>query len=135
KHRTRSAYRWSVDTSVYVDEGFRQRGVARGLYASLFAILAAQGYFNAYAGIALPNAASVGLHEAVGFKKVGVYQRVGYKFGEWRDVGWWQLELRAHEASPAEPMDINAVRSLPEWNALLAPGEPVVRVEAHSDCF
>ena len=130
KHRVRSAYRWSVDTSVYVDEACRQGGVGRGLYASLFAILAAQGYFNAYAGIALPNAASVGLHEAVGFTKIGVYQRVGYKFGEWRDVGWWQLELRAHEASPAEPLAIEGVRSLPDWNGLLARGEPAVRAEA-----
>jgi phosphinothricin acetyltransferase len=130
KHRVRSAYRWSVDTSVYVDAGCRQRGVARGLYTSLFGILSAQGYFNAYAGIALPNAASVGLHEAVGFRKVGVYQRVGYKFGEWRDVGWWQLELRAHEASPAEPLDIETIRALPGWQALVARGEPAVRGEA-----
>jgi phosphinothricin acetyltransferase len=130
KHRVRSAYRWSVDTSVYVDASVRQRGVGRGLYGSLFGILSAQGYFNAYAGIALPNAASVGLHEAVGFRKIGVYQRVGYKFGEWRDVGWWQLDLRAHEASPADPLDIETVRSLSEWNALLARGEPVVRAEA-----
>jgi L-amino acid N-acyltransferase YncA len=130
KHRVRSAYRWSVDTSVYVDAACRQGGVGRGLYMSLFAILAAQGYFNAYAGIALPNAASVGLHEAVGFKKVGVYQRVGFKFGEWRDVGWWQLELRAHEASPAEPLEIEAVRALPGWDALLARGEPAIRAHA-----
>jgi phosphinothricin acetyltransferase len=130
RHRVRSAYRWSVDTSVYVEASVRQSGVGRGLYGSLFAILSAQGYFNAYAGIALPNAASVGLHEAVGFRKVGVYQRVGYKFGEWRDVGWWQLELRAHEASPADPLDIETVRSLSECNALLARGEPVVRAEA-----
>jgi L-amino acid N-acyltransferase YncA len=129
KHRVRSAYRWSVDTSVYVDAGCRQGGVGRGLYTSLFAILSAQGFFNAYAGIALPNAASVGLHEAVGFRKVGVYQRVGYKFGEWRDVGWWQLELKAHEQSPGEPLDIAAVRALPEWNALLARGERAVRAE------
>ena len=72
KHRVRSAYKWSVDTSVYVDDGFRLRGVGRGLYESLFGILATQGYFNAYAGIALPNASSVGLHEAVGFRKIGV---------------------------------------------------------------
>ena len=130
KHRVRSAYRWSVDTSVYVDASVRQSGVGRGLYGSLFGILSAQGYFNAYAGIALPNAASVGLHEAVGFRKIGVYQRVGYKFGEWRDVGWWQLDLRAHEASPADPLDIETVRSLSEWNALLARGEPIVRAEA-----
>ncbi|HKF69680.1 MAG TPA: GNAT family N-acetyltransferase, partial [Vicinamibacterales bacterium] len=110
-------------------------GVGRGLYTSLFAILAAQGYFNAYAGIALPNAASVGLHEAVGFRKIGVYARVGYKFGEWRDVGWWQLELRAQEESPAEPLTITEVRALPEWNALLARGERSVRAEPHSACI
>ena len=130
KHRVRSAYKWSVDTSVYVDDGFRLRGVGRGLYESLFGILATQGYFNAYAGIALPNAASVGLHEAVGFRKIGVYARVGYKFGEWRDVGWWQLELRAHEESPAEPLSIAEAQALPEWNALLARGERSVRAEA-----
>src|SRR5262245_45229084 len=129
KHRVRSAYRWSVDTSVYVSTSFRQGGVGRGLYESLFGILAAQGYFNAYAGIALPNAASVGLHEAVGFRKIGVYQRVGYKFGEWRDVGWWQLELRPHEESPAEPLTVVEVRALPEWNALLSRGERSVRAE------
>jgi phosphinothricin acetyltransferase len=128
-HRVRSAYRWSVDTSVYVDSSFRQGGVARGLYESLFGILAAQGYFNAYAGIALPNAASVGLHEAVGFRKIGVYERVGYKFDEWRDVGWWQLALRAYEESPAEPLTIAKARALPEWNALLARGERSVRAE------
>jgi L-amino acid N-acyltransferase YncA len=128
-HRVRSAYRWSVDTSVYVDASVRRGGVGRGLYGSLLGILAAQGYFNAYAGIALPNDASVGLHEAVGFRKIGVYERVGYKFGEWRDVGWWQLTLRAHEQSPAEPLDVSAVRALPEWNALLAHGERAVRDE------
>jgi phosphinothricin acetyltransferase len=130
KHRVRSAYRWSVDTSVYVDASFRQSGVGRGLYGSLFGILSAQGYFNAYAGIALPNAASVGLHEAVGFRRIGVYQRVGYKFGEWRDVGWWQLELRAHEASPAEPLDIDTIRALSHWPTLLAMGEQAVRANA-----
>ena len=126
KHRVRSAYRWSVDTSVYVDSSFRQGGVGRGLYGSLFAILSAQGYVNAFAGIALPNAASVGLHEAVGFTKIGVYQRVGYKFGEWHDVGWWQLELRAHEASPAEPRTLAEVRALPELEMLLTRGEPAI---------
>jgi phosphinothricin acetyltransferase len=129
RHRVRSAYRWSVDTSVYVDASCRQGGVGRGLYESLLGVLVAQGYFNAYAGIALPNAASVGLHEAVGFSRIGVYQRVGYKFGEWRDVGWWQLELRAHEQSPAEPLTIAEARVLPEWNTLLARGERALRAE------
>jgi L-amino acid N-acyltransferase YncA len=106
KHRVRAAYQWSVDTSVYVAAEYRRRGVAQGLYVSLFRILAAQGFFNAYAGIALPNAASVALHESVGFTKLGVYQSVGFKLGAWHDVGWWQLVLKAHEQAPRDPLDL-----------------------------
>lgn len=127
RHRVRVAYRWSVDTSVYVDGRYQHRGIGKGLYASLLAILSAQGYVNAYAGIALPNAASVALHESVGFKPIGVYRRVGYKLGRWHDVGWWELTLQPHEESPGEPEDLLTVRKRAEWNALLARGESVVR--------
>lgn len=127
-HRVRGAYRWSVDTSVYVDEAHRRQGVGRGLYASLFAILAAQGFFSAYAGIALPNPGSVGLHESVGFEPIGVYRRVGFKLGRWHDVGWWQMALREHEASPADPVDVAALGARPAWPALLARGESLIRI-------
>ena len=130
KHRVRAAYQWSVDTSVYVDAAFRRSGVGRGLYRSLFAILAAQGFFNAFAGIALPNPASVALHEAVGFEPLGVYRRVGFKLGGWHDVGWWQLALRAHEASPDTPLPFAAVCQRADWPALLAAGEPAIRADA-----
>jgi phosphinothricin acetyltransferase len=122
-HRSRAAYRWSVDTSVYVANEQQRAGVGRGLYVSLFAILAAQGYFNAYAGIALPNPASVSLHESLGFEKIGVYRRVGFKHGAWHDVGWWQLTLKAFEPSPNEPLGLAAVRGRTEWAALVASGE------------
>jgi phosphinothricin acetyltransferase len=98
-HRDRPAYRWSVDVAVYVHSAFRRRGVARALYASLFRILAAQGYRRAHAGIALPNPGSVALHESLGFESVGVYRSVGFKLGAWHDVGWWQLAL----GGPVEP--------------------------------
>ena len=130
KHRVRAAYQWSVDTSVYVDADRRRSGVGRGLYRSLFAILAAQGFFNAFAGIALPNTASVALHEAVGFEPIGVYRRVGFKLGAWHDVGWWQLALRAHDASPDVPLPLPALRQRAEWAALLAAGEPLIRAHA-----
>ena len=130
KHRVRGAYQWSVDTSVYIDEAFRRRNVGRGLYTSLFAILAAQGYFNAFAGIALPNPGSVGLHEAMGFEPIGVYRRVGYKLDRWHDVGWWQLTLKPHEGSPRAPLDLDATRRLPGWAELLRRGESLIRAEA-----
>ena len=104
KHRVRAAYQWSVDTSVYVDSSDRRSGIGRALYLSLFAILAEQGYFNAFAGIALPNAGSVGLHEAMGFEKLGVYRNVGFKLGAWHDVGWWQLQLVEPSVSAPEEL-------------------------------
>jgi phosphinothricin acetyltransferase len=129
RHRMRDAYRWSVDTSVYVDNGYRRRGVGRGLYESLFAILAAQGFFNAYAGITLPNPASVGLHESVGFEKLGVYRRVGYKLGRWHDVGWWQRALQAHRPPSREPYDVATVLSQTASEKLLTCGQGSVRAE------
>ena len=130
RHRVRGAYRWSVDTSVYIDDGYRRRGVGRGLYESLFAILAAQGYFNAYAGIALPNQASVALHESMGFEQIGVYRGVGYKLGRWCDVGWWQRSLREREHTPRPPQDLATISEQPGWHALVRRGESVVRAVA-----
>lgn len=102
-HRERAAYRWAADVAVYVDPTARRRGVGRALYEALFGLLARQGVQIACAGVTLPNDASVGLHEALGFRPVGVYRRIGYKQGAWRDVGWWQLELVARsDGVPAE---------------------------------
>lgn len=102
-HRARAAYQWCVETSVYVDERFRRRGLGTALYAALFRVLAAQGFVNAYAGITLPNPASVALHESVGFALLGVYRGIGYKLGAWHDVGWWERPLRARDAEPQPP--------------------------------
>ena len=128
QHRTRAAYQWSVDVSAYVDERFRRQGVAYGLYVSLFAILSAQGFVNAYAGIALPNPASVALHERVGFTTVGVYRSVGYKLGAWRDVGWWSRSLGSHQSPPPRILGLDALQKSPDWQPLLATGLPAVRV-------
>lgn len=124
-HRTRAAYRWSVDTSVYVAKEHQRAGIGRGLYESLFAILAAQGFVNAYAGIALPNPSSVGLHQAMGFEAIGVYRQVGFKQGEWHDVGWWQLRLRDPEHPPHEPLSLATLQERPEWHTLVASGQVI----------
>jgi L-amino acid N-acyltransferase YncA len=93
-HRDPPSYQWSVTTSVYIRDDSRGQGLGKRLYAELFDRLVSLGHYRAYAGIALPNDASVALHQGVGFEPIGVYQAVGHKFGAWRDVGWWQKSLR-----------------------------------------
>lgn len=103
-YRARPAYQWSVEASVYVAGNARRTGAGRALYSKLFEILRAQGYFNVFAGMTLPNAASAGLHTALGFTPVGVYRNAGWKHGQWHDVGWWQLPLREPVADPVPPV-------------------------------
>lgn len=102
-HRERAGYRWSVETSAYVDTAFHRRGIGRTLYLALFDALGARGYCNAYAGIALPNDASVALHRQVGFRPVGVFRSIGRKFGAWHDVSWWQRTLREDVNDAVDP--------------------------------
>ena len=125
--RERPAYRWSIETSVYVRGGERGRGLGRALYTALLAAVRLQGFYNAYAGITLPNAPSVRLHEALGFEPVGVYRRAGYKLGAWHDVGWWQLALRAPRAEPAEPRALSEVCGTAGWAEALRSGEALLR--------
>lgn len=127
-HRVRVAYQWSVDVSVYVHAEARRSGVGRALYRSLFALLTLQGFYHAYAGITLPNPASVGLHEALGFEPVGVYRAVGYKLGAWHDVGWWQLTLQAPVTSPEPPAHLSTVRASAAWHTALATGLACLRL-------
>ena len=103
KHRERAAYQWAVDVTAYVRAGSRGQGIGKRLYAELFSQLVQLGYYQAFAGIALPNEASVGLHESVGFQPLGVYRKVGFKHGAWRDVGWWQKELQPTSDAPVPP--------------------------------
>jgi phosphinothricin acetyltransferase len=96
----RQAYAWSAETSIYVDSEFRGMGIGRILYDELLETLRQQGYCRAFAGIALPNQASVALHAAAGFTHIGTYRRVGWKMGAWHDVGWWELDLRPEGEPP-----------------------------------
>jgi phosphinothricin acetyltransferase len=127
RHRARAAYNWSVEVSAYVHHEFRRRGIGRGLYASLFEILKAQGYCRAYAGITLPNPGSVGLHESMGFEPVGVFRSIGHKMGVWHDVGWWQRALQEGVANPDTPLTLDAVRNHAAWPRMLAVGTACLR--------
>lgn len=124
-HSERAAYRWSLNVSVYVSAACRRQGVGRALYASLFALARLGGYYAVHAGVTLPNAASVGLHESLGFVSVGIYRAVGFKFGAWHDVGWWQLALRPRAGTPAFPIALPRLlaEAPAELSAALAAGQ------------
>jgi phosphinothricin acetyltransferase len=119
RHRERPAYQWAVDVTVYVAPWHHGAGVGRALYGALLPLLVRQGFYTAHAGITLPNAGSVALHERCGFTPVGVYPAVGYKHGAWHDVGWWRLALRAPAAEPAPPVPLPALRAAPDWDPRL----------------
>lgn len=127
RHRERAGYRWCVEVSVYVAEAQRRHGIAGALYTSLLAVLALQGYCNAYAAITLPNLASVRLHEGLGFKPVGVFERIGYKAGAWHDVGWYVKDLRPGTAAPSEPRTVQELAATAAWTRALAAGLPLLR--------
>lgn len=91
--RARQAYRFSVETSIYLARERAGRGLGGPLYEQLLAQLAGKGLHLGIGGIALPNDASIRLHEKLGFKKVAQFEQVGYKFGSWIDVGYWQKVL------------------------------------------
>ena len=93
-HRERAAYRFSVEVSAYLDPRYHRQGIGSALYARLFEDLTAKGYCTAFAGITVPNDASIGMHRSVGFEMIGVFRNVGWKFDRWHDVAWMQRTLR-----------------------------------------
>lgn len=103
-YRERVAYQWSVECSVYVHDDHLRAGVAGALYAALFEILKKQGFRNVYAVINLPNQRSVAFHESCGFRYFATYEQVGYKLGQWKNVGWWRLILNEFGKEPEAPV-------------------------------
>lgn len=103
-HRSRCAYEWSVESTVYVDGRHHGKGIGRELYQELFRCLKAQGVVNVFAGITQPNEGSVRLHESLGFVPIGRFKDIGFKQGKWWDVGWWQLQLQ----KPSHPSPLKS---------------------------
>ena len=103
-YRSRASYRWNREVTVYINPGFHGKKIGKALYTALFEIIRKQNFSNLLGVITLPNQSSVGLHEYMGFKAVGVFQKVGYKMNQWLNVGWWELDLHPEWDSPIEPV-------------------------------
>lgn len=102
-YRARAAYRWVAETAVYLRRDMLGKRLGTPLYEALLDALEAWGYVAAVGAISLPNRPSVKLHERLGFEPVGVHPRIGFKHGQWHDIGLWQLDLAPRKAMQAEP--------------------------------
>ncbi|NJK65217.1 MAG: N-acetyltransferase [Oscillatoriales cyanobacterium RU_3_3] len=136
-YRTRAAFQWYVESSVYIGVNHRRKGIATALYTALFKLLQLQGFYNVLATIVLPNQPSVALHEAFGFAFVGVFHKVGYKFGEWHDEGHWQLSLQSKQFLLTNggntqlinpPLSVSEIQKSPLWDEALTTGLLLVRI-------
>ena len=111
KHRDREAYQWSCECSIYMNNAFKGKGIGKELYKLLFEILKLQGFRNVYAGITLPNNASIYIHERCGFKHFATYENIGYKFGNWHSVGWWKFQINDYHLQPPPPLKLSELPS------------------------
>jgi L-amino acid N-acyltransferase YncA len=100
RHRERAAYDWTVETTVYVDDAFRGRGLGRAAMSALLDVLRRQGFHLAVAGITQPNPGSDGLHRSLGFGRIGEFPAIGWKLGTWHGVEWFGLELGGPSSAP-----------------------------------
>lgn len=108
--KIRSAYQWSVETSIYVSQDFHRFGIATALYTAIFEILYIQGYYNIYVSITSSNKKSIKFHKSMGFNVSGVYKNCMYKFGKWHDVIYMNKTLRKHDKSPRPTIKLKDVK-------------------------
>ena len=129
RHRERTAYQWSIESSVYVHDGYQRMGVAKALYTALIDILKLQGFRNLYAVINLPNDKSVAFHEKSGFEYFATYKNVGYKLGRWKNVGWWQLPLNEYSADPEPPIKFSEMNKKSVDNILQSASKLIKKIK------
>lgn len=103
QHRARTAYKWSVESAIYMAQDFCGKGAGKLLYQQLFELLKQQGYINVFAGMTLPNEKSEALHRSCGFQEIGIFKNIGYKNNQWHDVKWMQLTIGEHGSGVKVP--------------------------------
>lgn len=119
KHRVRDAYQWSPESTIYIAPDFHAKRIGSILYTTLFDVLRLQGYNNVFAGVALPNEKSIGIHQRLGFEEIGIFKNVGYKNGKWHDTRWFQLNLQSHAVEPVAPRKLHTIQLTGEFANIL----------------
>jgi L-amino acid N-acyltransferase YncA len=125
-HRSRGAYQWNREVSVYTNEQFKREGIASVLYQCLFDLLRVQGFSNALAGIVQPNDASVKFHKKMGFQLVGTYRNIGYKIGNWHSVSWYELFLQPPDFIPRQLIPTSDLIKMEKYKEVLKNGEAIL---------
>lgn len=122
RHRGRTAYNWSAESTVYMAQQYRGKGTGKVLYTTLFALLQLQGYVNVFAGVTQPNEASEAFHTAMGFYDVGVFKNIGYKFGQWHNTRWFGMQLGPLPVATQKILSVSELQQLPQFAQALAKG-------------
>lgn len=130
-HRYRTAYQWSPESTIYLAPNFHTKGIGRLLYELLLSLLKVHGYYNVYAGVALPNEKSVGFHRALGFEEIGIFKKVGYKHGNWHDTHWFQIYLTEHFLNPTTPKKTNEVATSSIFQTILKEANERIKYIKH----
>lgn len=109
RHKERAAYQWNAELSIYLDENITSRGIGRKLYTALIKLLELQGVKTVYGVVTVPNAKSEGLHESMGFKRLGTYHNTGYKCNGWQDVAWFERAIGSYDGKPEPIIKVNEI--------------------------
>lgn len=120
RHRYKTAYQWSAESTIYITESLQGKGIGSILYETLLSILKIQGFFNVYAGVTVPNKKSELLHIKMGFEEIGIFKNIGFKSGTWHDVKWFQKTLQDYIINPTLPLKLEELKHSNEFHAILS---------------
>lgn len=126
--RQRIAYTWTVELSIYIDQGYHRNKIGTALYKTLIELLKLQGYHTAYAVITHPNEQSEHFHENFGFKPVGIFHNAGLKFNKWFGIKCYELTLGEYPASPQVPETIEHIQSMDEFYGAMKKGTEYIKL-------
>lgn len=120
RHRYKTAYQWSAESTIYLTESIQGRGIGYILYETLLSMLTIQGFYNVYAGVTVPNKKSELLHSNLGFEEIGIFKNIGFKSGAWHDVKWFQKTLQEYIPNPALPFKLEELKYSNDFDTILS---------------